>query len=254
MGKMPKPDKVLKRGIVFKLTSAYEWKPMQACLTSAGFFLSRLGGEFLRDLIPLYEIIDIRKRNVIPGEFKSHSKPETPKLALPRRGSYRNMVDCEEDVDLHIIQIRTVDDGCNGGRSYYFNVQSEEACADWVHAIRAEADRAILQMQAGPSLLRRLRFHVRRFYQHVVVQSAVALLIFFSFVVNITQTEVSTDRDPAAFDAFEYFFTIAFAAELALNMFANLVWHFLSVMPRPLPIPNARPSPSTSHHARIMQT
>jgi hypothetical protein len=44
--------------------------------------------------------------------------------------------------------------------------------------------------QAGPGRFRRLRYRLRRLYHSTPVQSAVAVLIFFSFIVNIIQTEL----------------------------------------------------------------
>jgi hypothetical protein len=249
MGIMPKSEKVLKKGVLDKLTTAYEWKPMQVSLTSAGIFLARVGEDLLRDLIPLFEIVDVRKRNIIPGETKEKPNSEVTVIGLQRGNSSRKMkisalMEDEDDVVLHIIEIRTVEDGYNSGRSYYFNAQSEEECNSWLQRVRTESDRAILQKQAGPSMLRRLRFYLRRVYNHVVTQSIIAMSILFSFLVNITQTEVMglESHDTASvFSTLEYFFTLAFTVELAFNMAANLFMPFLVVS---LSLP---PSLSLSH-------
>ena len=198
MGKMPKAEKVLMKGDLWKLTSSYEWKPVVAALTAVGLFISRPGEDVMRDLVPLYEVVEVKRRDDIPGESSSKSK-EGPGSSIERRkaaptGSLRTMrfssLMEESPEPIHVIQLRTIENGYNSGRTYYFKADSEEACGDWVARLRSETDRAVMLKQAGPSLFRRVRYRVRRFYAGVPFQGLVAVLIFSSFLANIVQTEL----------------------------------------------------------------
>jgi hypothetical protein len=192
MGKMPKADRVLKQGTLWKLTSKYSWKPMQAVLTTSGLFLARPGEDILRDLIPLYEVVDIRKRRDLPGE--EGRKKNSIDDRLERK------IICDNS-DLHILQIRTMEDGYNSGRTYYLNTRFEDACNEWLGVLRIETDKAILMKQAGPKVLTRVRYYIRKWYRLNAVQCFVALLIFASFLVTIIQTEMagplSSEPSPA---------------------------------------------------------
>ncbi len=191
MGKMPKQEKVMKDGVVGKLTSSYEWKPMHMVLTSVGLFFSRPGEDVLRDLIPLFEVLDIRKRHDSPTEDSANDQ----KGFIQGQGSMRGMKmaslmsEGSQDTSTpqNIIQIRTVDTGYNSGRTYYLRIETADACNDWVNQLRTAAERALMLKQAGPSFLHKIRLHVRHLYSSTVVQGIVAVLIFFSFVVNIVQ-------------------------------------------------------------------
>jgi hypothetical protein len=133
-----------------------------------------------------------------------------------------------------IIQVRTIENGYNSGRTYFFDARSVELCNEWLHLLRKESDHAVVLMQAGPSHFQKLRFRLRRFYRSVFVQSTVAFLIFLCFIINILQTEMagsgnSSDSSDAAFAALEYFFTIAFLLELLVNMTAHFIRPFFQV-------------------------
>jgi hypothetical protein len=182
MGKMPKPDMILKRGILSKLTSTYEWKSMSLALTSVGLFFSRPGEDVLRDLIPLYEIIDVKKRNDIPGETApglSRPRSEGDKASISGKVAHRStrnvkiasLLEEERAGPMHVLQLRTIDSGYNSGRTYYLRAESDDTCNDWLHHLRTASDRAVMLKKAGPSLLRRLRFRLRRFYHSVPVQA-----------------------------------------------------------------------------------
>ena len=244
MGKMPKADKVLKKGDLLKLTSSYEWKSVTAALTSVGLFLSRPGEEVLRDLVPLYEIIEVKKRSDVPGnnsekhkEGEEHSN-ETHNAATSSFRAMRISSLMQETAEpMHIIQIRTVEKGYNSGRTYYFKAESDEVCNEWITRLRAESDHAIMLKQAGPSIFRRMRYRLRKLYASMPVQGLVAVLIFASFLANIVQTELLGAQPAEAspvFAALEVFFTAAFTAELAVNFLAHFFRPFFKVgEPRP---------------------
>ena len=243
MGKMPKGDKVLKDNVLRKFSTDDEGKPVRVVLTAVGLFMSRPGEELLRDMIPLYEVVDVRKLRVSTtlSENRASREPEQARR-LKQAASFKSLSANIDDPDPAsssfrteqssmgtIIQIRTVVDGYNSGKIYLLRAQSGEEATSWINIIRSTTQRAIMLKQAGPGLLRKLQFRVRRQYSGVAVQSFVAFLIFLSFLANIMQTELlgngsddSTTRYTEAFNVLEYFFTTAFTVELAANMTSNL--------------------------------
>jgi hypothetical protein len=248
MGKMPKADRIIKKGILWKLSSTHEWKPMDVALTTAGLFMARPDEEQLRDLIPLYEIRDVKKKADDPNLYTTSRRLDSVGSSsddnhAQRIGTLRNMrmtalIDTASEVvesEHFIIQVRTIEDGYNSGRTYFFDARSIELCNEWLHLLRKESDHAVVLMQAGPSHFQKLRFRLRRFYRSVFVQSTVAFLIFLCFIINILQTEMagsgnSSDSSDAAFAALEYFFTIAFMLELLVNMAAHFIRPFFQVL------------------------
>jgi hypothetical protein len=250
MGKMPKADRIIKKGLLWKLSSTHEWKPMDVALTTAGLFLARPDEEQLRDLIPLYEIRDVKKKADDPNLYTNNRRMDSlgsiggasEDSHNPRIGALRNMkmtslIDGQSEIvegEHFLIQVRTIQDGYNSGRTYFFDARSEDLCNEWLQLLRKESDQAVVLKLAGPSHFQKLRFRLRRFYRSVIVQSVVALLIILCFIVNILQTEMSSsdgsDSSDAAFDALEYFFTITFLFELLVNMAAHFIRPFFQVI------------------------
>ena len=253
MGKMPKTDRIIIKSKLMKLTQSYEWKATDVALTPAGIFLAKPEEEHLRDLIPLYEVIEVKKRNEMPGrsvlrgdsmKAESDWSQRTSSVSTKKMSSLK-LTDDNENAKLHIIQIMTVDDGCNSGRTYYFSAPSEELCNEWINYLRREVDRAVILKHAGPSPLKNFRFRLRRFHRGFFLQSGVAVLILASFVLSIVQNEFyseyataesnnasSTDSGESSrsvFDDLEYFLTCTFAFELLMNMMANLFRPFFQV-------------------------
>ncbi len=247
MGKLPKADRILKQGILWKLSSTHEWKPMQVALTTAGLFMARPNEEQLRDLIPLYEIRDVKKKIEIPSDAATFRHTDSRSSNLITEHSYRTsssnlgtvrnvkltaLVDSTpqpEGSEHFIIQVRTIEGGYNSGRTYYFDARSEDLCNEWLQMLRKEADQAVVLKQAGPSQIQKFRFRLRRIYRSVPVQGTVAILIVLCFVVNIIQTEMASDTD-RVFLVLEYFFTVTFLIELLTNMAAHLFHPFFQVV------------------------
>ena len=244
LGKMPKEDSVIKKENLQKLSSSREWKLMQVCLTSAGIFLSRPGDELLRDLIPLHEIVEVKKSRGGPDNAKS-VHPEKG-VSLSGNGRPTGLLNLkfsllvqEEDeasqTKMHILQIRTVENGYNSGRIYYLSAESEESCQSWIQSIRSASDRSIMMKLAGPGFLKRAQYRLAQIYHSSPVQGVVAVLIFFSFLCNILQTELVTDTTQndtppqAIFSVLESFFTFAFAFELLINILSHFLQPFLKV-------------------------
>ena len=206
MGKMPKGEKILKSDILMKYSSDNEWKPVRVAMTAVGVFMSKPGEELLRDMIPLYEVLDVKKKQQNPDESSESAPPQdSAGRRLKISPTFKNLrvssligdrPSSFHDSNSPVIQIRTVEDGYNSGKMYLLRAPSDESSTSWVLAIRAAAHQAVMLKQAGPGLLRKLQFRVRRLYRGVVAQIFVAALIFLSFLANILQTELlASDPD-----------------------------------------------------------
>lgn len=77
---------------------------------------------------------------------------------------------------MHALQISTVDDGYNSGRSYYFKAQSDELCQEIVSSLQIIAKAARKRAQAW-SWFRRAQSKVRRVNDSTPFQLGVAFLI-----------------------------------------------------------------------------
>jgi hypothetical protein len=234
MGKMPKGDKVVKEGNLKKYAGDNEWKPVHVAITAVGIFLSRPNEDLLRDLIPLYEVLEVNKKirlDSTPSIANQSSRRPEPSSSCAKLNISSLMTRNEfaADNDAHVLQIRTIEDGYNSGRVYLLRTESEEGCNAWIQSIRSGVTQAVMLKEAGPGLFRKTQFRVARFYRSAGMQSFVAILIFLSFIANIFQTEFMSDGSDDAFDGLEYFFTIAFTVELAINLFANLISPFFKV-------------------------
>jgi hypothetical protein len=232
-GKVPKGDEVLMKGIMQKYSSSYLLKTTEVYLTAEALCMSRPGEELIRDLIPIDQILDVKKTSKY-HEFEGN---QASMNHLRRVGSMRtlrisSLVDEDTmDNEKHVIQIRTEEGGYNSGRTFFLRTPTDAECQTWIQAIRSAVQSAKKMKRGGAATLSNVQFMMWKAYNSVYSQSLAALLIFASFLVNILQTELTSSRgDPALpFDALELFFTIAFTVELVINMLAHFFTPFFKV-------------------------
>jgi hypothetical protein len=161
LGKVPQSVNILRTDILERLTSKYEWKPIRAILTAGGIYLTRPDEDIVRDLIPVCEVVSLRRVN----DVMDNCSDEGGEGMLARSGTIRNvqisdLLDGSAKRDC-VLQLQTVEDGFNSGRTYYFAAPSDSACRTWEAAIRAAVD-AVLRTRTAPSLVGRLRLQLRR--------------------------------------------------------------------------------------------
>ena len=111
IGRLPNTKDIIMDDVFGKLTSQYTWKPMRLVLTASELMLCRPAEEILRDYIPLHEIADVKKRSDMPGKDAGSENPHDSTV-LARSNLSTFFEDGASD-QLHIIQIRTVEDGHN---------------------------------------------------------------------------------------------------------------------------------------------
>ena len=82
-------------------------------------------------------------------------------------------------------------------------------------------------------MLEKAKYRLRQWYRSVIVQSAIAVLIFLSFLSNILQSELASQgtdvRYDKLFNALEYVFTVLFTIELCINLLAHSLGPFVKV-------------------------
>ena len=158
LGKVPSDQCVVKTDLVERLTSKYEWKSMRAILTAAGLYMTKSDEDSVRDLIPLCEVMHVRR-------MPTTDEKEVDDI-LAQSGAMRNVqlssfLTGSANRD-HILQLQTIPDGFNSGRTYYLAAPSDDACRAWEEALRSASERAVLRMHAGPGTLSLCRFHLCR--------------------------------------------------------------------------------------------
>jgi hypothetical protein len=221
---MPSADASLKADIIEKLTSKYEWKEMRVILTQDGLYFAKPNEEVLRDMIPLMEIVKLRRARLIPGQDQARADiASLQPLTSLRNTSGTDPSENREEPVVCALQILTAAGGYNSGRSYYLNLGTAAARNDWLQAVRAA--RRESARRASPNAARALQRRLRVLYRSPPLQAAIAALIFACFLANVVQTEFQAST--GAFAALELAFAAVFAAELALNLAAHFLWPFL---------------------------
>ena len=226
LGTMPRKEYILFDDILEKVTPNHSWKAMRVVLTTIDIRIARPDENGVRDCIPLTEILEIRTSNSLPvaGDI----------TFTPGKVQGGNENDPQED-KIYLIQIETVPDGFNSGRTYYFKAQTLERAKEWISMVKTAIDNEAKSLRANMSMARRAQRRLRIIYNSIWVQSCVGLLIFISFAVNIVQTELlfppdseQQRRADVIFGWFEVVITSIFAFEVAVNLFANWLQPFFT--------------------------
>jgi hypothetical protein len=158
LGKVPKDQLVLKTDLVERLTSKYEWKPIRAILTAAGLYMTNPEEDSVRDLIPLCEVMNVLR---MPDRDEQEVDNILAQSGAVRNLQFSSLLDGSAKRQ-HVLQLQTVEDGFNSGRTYYFATTSEAACRAWGEALRSAAEQAVLRMQAGPGSISLCRLRLCR--------------------------------------------------------------------------------------------
>jgi hypothetical protein len=161
LGKVPQSANILRTEVIERLTSKYEWKSIRAILTAGCLYLTQSDKDLVLDLIPLCEVVSLRRIN----DVRVNSADESGDGLLARSGTMREVQlsafldgfvrrDC-------VLQLRTMQDGFNSGRTYFFAAPTDTACRAWESALRAAVD-TVLRKRTVPSFVGRLRLQLRR--------------------------------------------------------------------------------------------
>eukprot|EP00291_Cryptomonas_curvata_P001428 CAMPEP_0172199686 /NCGR_PEP_ID=MMETSP1050-20130122/28837_1 /TAXON_ID=233186 /ORGANISM="Cryptomonas curvata, Strain CCAP979/52" /LENGTH=805 /DNA_ID=CAMNT_0012876759 /DNA_START=463 /DNA_END=2881 /DNA_ORIENTATION=- len=117
--------------------------------------------------------------------------------------------------------------GFNCGRTYSFRVaDNDKDLSLWINNLKK-----LMKLAMRPSVVKRLQTKVKALVNSSPFQQFFAVLIAANYVSNVIQAEMTVDPGSAAdstFNNLDLFFTLIFAVELGLGMFAHWFWAFFS--------------------------
>ena len=167
------------------------WQSRKIIWTRETFYVSR--GETLVDTIPLNEILDVTEmneesvspKNLAAGStrtLRSHTSASifSERILLDKSDSKDSMDrDSRKGAKGHrsgMLQIKTVPDGFNFGRSYYFKVSADCSSREIVGNLSRSAKSARKRSE-NKSRFKRSQDYVRSYQESFLFQIFVALLI-----------------------------------------------------------------------------
>eukprot|EP00961_Rhodomonas_salina_P080510 1083277-Rhodomonas_salina.1 len=212
------------------LTTEIVWQEREVILTQHVLSFSNVGATKIIDYIPLAEITDV-------GIFGSGLQQKESKLSNRRNGNKKQGFESgrlsEDDGSENLqsnggyaLQIITVPDGHNSGRTYRLKADSAEACHDWVADIQKLSKEASAKrmLEELPGSLDRARMLATIFYMSDYTQMFIASLIILNFILNAASSEILPEDGThlaMIFEDVEIAFTAIFTLELIINLFVN---------------------------------
>jgi hypothetical protein len=143
-----------------------------------------------------------------------------------------NEVTCRYNPQAAVFVVRTQalhpEPGKTGGLPYTFTCSTLDERDAWLEAFRTVISR--FKSLPEPTQWEVLRSQCRDFYHRDSFQITMAGFILANFMCMTGEAQINPMPGSEAdrwFEGLEFFFTIVFCAELALNLFSNLVWDFV---------------------------
>ena len=190
IGSMPRPRDIIIESVMEKMNSRLQWRSVRVALSLSNLSMSRPGEDSLQDLLPLHEIIRVKRRSHLPTSI---TEPTTPIKTSHTTNTFAFMESTsgsELEGSMHILQICTVDGGHNCGRTYYLRAESAVDCRAWEENLLAAVDAATVKARSGISCGRKIQRILGQFYRSRWTQVAVGLAIVLGFIINIAQSEL----------------------------------------------------------------
>ena len=221
---LPDSEDILKVGPVQRLSSFISergWPPQNAVLTSKMlYFVSPESGNVL-DCIPLIEISRIRALAVEPG-WRSLGISQSDNSSHDPISTADKKIVVQKMAKTYPFAIHTIEQGFNGGRTYFLRVDSKPDRVAWVLHI-ADKARKDAEVRHGPQGgLERISAAARAFHANPACQYFWGALILLAFIVNCLQTEPGWINDPQ--NVSDITFTTLFTIELCINAVGNWFW------------------------------
>ena len=133
-------------------------------------------------------------------------------------------------VEFHML-IKTKEGGHNAGRSYVHRILSREEADSWLNTLKNQvkeaklhAEKVALEEEHGHSKIAFVRAKTLLFYNSNTVQYAVAFLIIFGFVLDMSEAQVLPKMhspESHLYTAADIMITVLFCAELLINIFSK---------------------------------
>ena len=129
------------------------------------------------DAIPLAEVVSVQQINEPPRDDGAAAPTAVvPSAAAQAASRHPKSADSAQTRFRHALQLKTVPDGFNSGRTYYLQAASDAQCRAVCDSIALHSRRARKAVIAG-TRLRRIQGKVLEAYESTPFQSAVAVLI-----------------------------------------------------------------------------
>jgi len=197
---------------VLYLTINGEWQKRRLVLTNGSLLILRRS--VVCDQIDLKDIVSIVKL------FDTQSDPNSKfRSSFYDSFALRNM-----NFGFNLV---TKASGFNCGRTYSFRVaDNDKDLSLWINNLKK-----LMKLAMRPSVVKRLQTKVKALVNSSPFQQFFAVLIAANYVSNVIQAEMTVDPGSAAdstFNNLDLFFTLIFAVELGLGMFAHWFWAFFS--------------------------
>ena len=176
-----------------------EWQKRRLVCTKSKLYIALLGEDLVRDSIPLSEVSSIeimRDSSHAPIQTKKSLRDSFLSKALERE---------ESMMAVSAFQIRTVADGFNSGRIYYFQVDSKEERDATIEKIRIIADGAKIK---AVETSRYIKFQIlaRTLYESTpfqILSTSLIILVSDKFgescFFNVCEDTIHLDPCKAAF-------------------------------------------------------
>ena len=220
MDSSPDPDDILKIGPIQRLNSFISekgWPPQNAVLTHKILYFLSLDGAVL-DCIPLIEISRVRALAVEPG-WRSLGVADDPSNESTKTTKAEKKKKANKS---YPFAIHTIEQGFNGGRSYYVRVDSKADRVSWVLNIAQKAGADADARHGTQSSFAKVSAMAREFHRAPACQYFWGILILLSFIINCLQTQPGWIDDPQNIS--DTTFTVLFTIELCINALGNWFW------------------------------
>jgi hypothetical protein len=167
--------------------------------TKKKIYLTSVSEYTVFDSIPLVEIASIQQINETSRNGSSTPAP-TPTPQQHRPSSVKS-ADSSQTRFQYALQLKTIPDGFNSGRTYYLQAASDEQCYDVCESLSRLARRA-REDDAATSCIRLAQERVAAVYESTPFQAAVALLIIT--VIGLSCTPLRLDQSKGCFSGIAF--------------------------------------------------
>ncbi len=152
------------------------WQMRRVIWTKKKMYLTFVSEDTVFDCIPLAEITSIQQINETARSETSFLVPFTSLSSQQPRPHPVKSADSSQTRFQHAFQLKTISDGFNSGRTYFFQAASDEQCRVVCESLSRHSHRARVDATATSSI-RRAQQRVAEVYESTPFQSAVAVLI-----------------------------------------------------------------------------
>ena len=241
-GYIPDGEEVAMSGFLEKESVDMTWSRRYVCVCKTRIFFAKEAESPVIDSIPLSEIshvslndegneLDFREREEEREEEATNDWKHQHffEKFVKMSSSSLNLNNTTDNV--RTFHVHTTPGGFNSGRTYILRASSPDACRSWILAIEEARMKELKRINSMYGTLARMRFQCKEIYESDTVQFSVGFIIFLNFLCSVLNYELLPQPGSHLdnlFNIFEIVFLSIFSVELALNMFANWFFPFVT--------------------------